>query len=190
LLLFAVAGTVWGVVAYIGLVRLQVEVADACSRVEADSRSRAELVANMIHGSSALGLAPDRLARLSGAMLRADVPLPSVHVLQEPERYRDFLSGQKGLSQELADLWPALSGDAGPGSRVLVEDFADDLERASALLANELQRLDRSIAAYHSAVGTFPRSLVAAIANVERPSGVRSLLSNSQSARTASGPPG
>ena len=44
----------WGLSVYVGLVRLEARVADACSRAEAASRLRLELVENLLRETRAL----------------------------------------------------------------------------------------------------------------------------------------
>ncbi len=53
LLLLGSATMIWGAATYVRLVRLRVEVTDACSRIEATSRSRVELVAGLIESANA-----------------------------------------------------------------------------------------------------------------------------------------
>lgn len=168
LLLACCACMVWGASAYLSLMRLRVEVADAGRRVEAASHSRAALVANLSHGLRAFGcLGSPALNRLDQSARRAAEPLIAARVLTDPARYTDFRQAQLGLSSTLERLWPEVRREPGAGARVLAEDLESEIEDCSELLTGEMERLDRSIGAYRTAVERLPGSLVAGVAGLD-----------------------
>ena len=50
---------------------------------------------------------------------------------------------------------------------MLAEDLESEIEDCSELLIDEMERLDRSIGAYRTAVERFPGSLVAGVAGLD-----------------------
>jgi len=163
--LAAVAAVGWGFDVYLGLLRLQVRVTDAGSRVEAASRSRAELAANMLHTAGAFAcLAPDRLTALREATDRASRALLVPRVFDEPEPHREILLAQNDLTTVLDDVWPTLRATQGAGARVLVEDFESSLEQARGSLVERLGELQRCIDAYRDETSRFPGSVIAGVA--------------------------
>jgi hypothetical protein len=162
--LAGVAAVAWGFAAYVGLLRLQVRVTDAGSRVEAASRSRAELAANVLHTADAFAcLAPDRLTALREATDRASRALLVPRVFDVPEPHREILLAQDDLTAVLEDVWPTLRAAQGAGARVLVEDLESSLERARGSLVERLGELERSIDAYRSRASRFPVSVIAGV---------------------------
>jgi len=149
---------------YVGLLRLEVRVTDASDRVEAASRSRAELVANVIHASTAFDcFAAERLAKLRGAAERAGQTHLAPRILEEPALYREFLLAQDELTQAVGEFWTSLQSQGDEGALVLVEDLRGSVEEVENLLLEQLAELDRSIDTYHARSGRFPRSVIAAM---------------------------
>jgi hypothetical protein len=176
--LATVAALAWGLVVYVGLVRLQVCVTDAGSRVEAASRSRAGLAANVTHAAVAFDcVPPQRLAALRRAIDRAGGTLLVPRMLEDARSYREFRSAQDDLTSALEELWPVLRASRRAGARFLVEDLQASLERAHASLTERLGDLDRSLDAYHARSARFPASLIAAMASGEGPALLRSWFS-------------
>jgi hypothetical protein len=176
--LASIATLAWGLVVFVGLVRLQVHVTDAGSRVEAASRSRAELAANVTHAAAAFDcVAPDRLAALRSATERAGGALLGPRILDDPGSYRQFLLAQDDLTSALDEVWPVLRASRRAGPRFLVEDLHANLEQARASLTRRLGDLDRSVDAYHARSTRFPASLIAGMASEEGPVFLRSWLS-------------
>ena len=170
LLLLGSATMLWGAATYVRLVRLRVDVTDACSRVEATSRSRVELVSGLIESANAFAcLDTARLAELREATERAVPGVLLGQILEEPRSYQDFRRNQSELSTELSEIWPAMTTDPRTGALVILEDFRWKLERSDALLADGLEGLDRRIEAYRAATARFSGSAVARITGLGSP---------------------
>ena len=163
----------WSGLSYLRLVRLQLRVAEACSRVEASSRSRVELVENLIHCSEIfVCLDADRRTALRGVTTRIERSPFVPEIAGKSVRYRDFLAAQTELTTTLDRLWsdePA----AWDGARLLSEDLRARLDRSSALLEESIAELERSLDSYRTSTTGFPDSLVAGLAGavVSDPSG-------------------
>ena len=170
LLLLGSATMIWGAATYVRLVRLRVEVTDACSRIEATSRSRVELVAGLIESANAFAcLGTARLAELRKAAERAAPGVLLGHVLEEPRSYQDFRRNQSELSTELSEIWPAVTADPRTGPLVILGDFRWRLDRSDVLLADGFDGLDRRIEAYRAATASFSGSAVARITGLGSP---------------------
>ena len=170
LVLLGSATMVWGCVTYLHLLRLRVEVTDACSRVEAASRSRVELVSGLIRSADAFAcLDTSRLADLRGTTERAVPGSLLGHILEDPRSYQDFRRNQAELSTELSEIWSAMETDSRAGALVILEDFPSRLERSDALLADVFVGLDRRIEAYRAATTSFSGSTVARITGLGSP---------------------
>ncbi len=170
LLLFGSATMVWGFATYLHLLRLRVEVTDACSWVEAASRSRVELVSGLIRSAGAFAcLDTARLAELRGTTERAVPGILLGHILEDPQPYRDFRRNQAELSMELSEIWSAMDTDSRAGALVILEDFPSRLERSDALLADGFAGLDRCIERYRVATASFSGSTVARITGLGSP---------------------
>ena len=119
LLLLGSAPIVWGLATYVRLVRLRVEVTDACSRVEAASRSRVELVSSLIQSADAFAcLDTARLVELRGATERAAPGILLGRILEDPRSYQDFRRNQSELSAQLPEIWSAMKADSRAGALV------------------------------------------------------------------------
>jgi hypothetical protein len=184
--LLAVAGcTVWGLASYVSLMRLEVRVTDASERVGATSRSRAQLAANVIHASAAFDcLTPERRDTLRHAAERAGHAPLAADIVEEPERYREFLSAQDELTSALENVWSLLQSNGDIGARVLVEDLRGSVEQLEANLHEQIGELEQRVDAYHAGRGQFPRSWIAAIAG-----GKRASVADPRSAAAAERPP-
>jgi hypothetical protein len=184
--LAGIAAVAWGLAIYLGLVRLQVQVTDVGSRVEAASRSRAELAANVIHTVDALAcLDPDRLTALRKATDRASRAQLVPRVFGEPEPHREILLAQEDLTTVLEDFWPTLRTTQRAGARVLVEDLESRLESAGVSLVERFGELERSIDAYQAATSRFPGSVIAGVATGNSRTFLRSWISESSGASDA-----
>jgi hypothetical protein len=165
LMLAGAACVVWGIASYVGLLHLEVRVADASDRVEAAGRSRAQLTANLIHASAAFDcLSSADLAELRAAADRANGISLAPEILAEPESYLEFLAAQAELSGALDGIWSVLQSDGGIGSQALVDDLRGNLADAESALLEQIAELDRRVEAYRSRSGGFPRSVIAAMA--------------------------
>jgi hypothetical protein len=186
LVLAGLAAVAWGLAIYIGLVRLQVQVTDLGSRVEAASRSRAELAANVIHTVDALAcLDPDRLTALRKATDRASQAQLLPGVFDEPEPHREILLAQEDLTSVLEDFWPTLRTTQGAGARVLVEDLQSRIESARVSLVERFGELERGIDAYQAATSRFPGFVIAGVATGNSRRYLRSWVSESSGASDA-----
>jgi len=179
----------WSGLSYLRLVRLQVRVADACSRVEASSRSRVELVENLIHCSETfVCLDADRRTALRGVTTRIERSPFVPEIAGKSVRYRDFLAAQTELTTTLDRLWsdePA----AWDGARLLSEDLRARLDRSSALLEESIAELERSLDSYRTATTVFPDSLVAGLAGPEPGPPLRPWVVAGAAVSDPSGPP-
>jgi hypothetical protein len=152
----------WGAASYVKLLRLQVGVADACARVEAASRSRIGLVANLVHSSEAFDcLDPASRAALRAASERAarSSVVPALAVA--PDAYDEFLAAQRDLSATIEEVWSEAGASPGVGSRIVIEDLQSGLERVEALLDESIAALDRSVERYRASSRRFPGSVIA-----------------------------
>jgi len=177
----------WSGLSYLRLVRLQVRVADACSRVEASSRSRVELVENLIHCSETfVCLDAERRTALRTVTTRIERSPFIPGIPGDSVRYSDFLAAQAELTTALDGLWsdePA----AWDGARLLAEDLRARLDRSSGLLGESIAELERSLDLYRTTTTRFPDFLVAGLAGPEPP--LRSWVVAGAAASDPSGPP-
>jgi hypothetical protein len=181
--LAGITGVAWGMAVYIGLVRLQVRAMDVGSRVEAASRARAELAANVIHTADAFAcLAPDRLTALREATDRATRARIAPRLLDEPEPHREILLAHEDLTSVLEEFWPTLRATRGAGAHVLAEDLETRLESARLAIVECLSELEGSIDAYEAATSRFPGSVVASVATGNSGAVLRSWVSESSGA--------
>lgn len=179
----------WSGVSYLRLVRLQVGVADACSRVEASSRSRIELVENLIHCSETfVCLESERRTALRVIITRIDGSSFVPEIAGDSQRYRDFLAAQAELTTTLDGLWP-VEPAAWDGPRLLSEDLRARLDRSSALLGESIAELERSLANYRMTTTRFPHSLVAGLAETEPGPPLRPWVVAGATVSDPSGPP-
>jgi hypothetical protein len=99
--------------------------------------------------------------RLQTAVDRADETTLAATVLDEPERYREFLSAQSELGAALQSVWSRLQANHGVGSQALVNDLRDHLADVEVSLVGHIAELERSVDAYRERSGSFPGSVLA-----------------------------
>jgi hypothetical protein len=176
-LALAVGCVAWAAVVYVSFLRLEVELSDACSRVDAVSRFRTRLAGHLVEDSGAFasGLHPAVLQRLETAVHRAE-RLHAAALLDDPALYAEFVAAQADLTAALGEVRSELRAADDPGARLLVEDLDLQFDGRAAALAEGLGRLDASFAAYRAAVDRFPGSLVAGVAGLEGPAPLEGVL--------------
>jgi hypothetical protein len=125
-------------------------------------------------------LDPDRLAELRSATDRAENVSLAPRILEDPQRYTEFLLAQDRLTAALDETWPLVRTSTEAGARVLVEDLEARLDGAGTLLAQGLGELDRSVEAYRAKTSRFPGSMIAGVAWRSGPPVVGSWISASR----------
>lgn len=161
----AVAALVLGVTGWVGasyltLVRRQVAIADACERVEAASRQRLALVANLLGELDAVGggrAAVEELVRARDAVATRRLDPQRVW---DGEVYRAYLEAQARLGRALESARVALHDAARGPSRETWRGLDTQLSR-------QLERLELDRAACRAAVRSFPGSVLAGIAGLD-----------------------
>jgi hypothetical protein len=153
------AGVVGAGVSWLGLVRRQVVLADACERVEAASRQRLALLQNLLADLDAASGSP---AALVDELVAAERAVSTTRL--DPERiwdeelYRAHVEAQAQLGRAIERVRASLDG-SGP-SAAMWRGLDEQLSR-------QLARLDVGRAACRAAVSRFPGSLLAGIAGLE-----------------------
>jgi len=174
---FALAGVVasvalgtvlaWAGYTYLTLVEIEVEIADATSRLEAAGHGRAALVANLLETAGAgqrseTAVCLDKIAR---AAERAEGTALRRPVHRHPQQMRAVEQVQSDLSAALVEFWD-LPPDVG-GVDAALDGLASRIARSEQQMRDALVQLDRSLEHYDRALRSFPASLVVGLAGRE-----------------------
>lgn len=176
----AAAVLAWSGMVYLSLVRHQVEIADACSRVEAASRWRIMLVDNLLQAAQSAGwVHPAELAGLVEARQRLAGLALSPQTAQAAEVFGSYLRAQAGLDSSLSRFWSS-TRESGEARGSALDGYASKLTRCEAQFRQGVESLERSVRSYEAIVRRFPGSLVAGFTSLEGRDG----LAAPESART------